>query len=54
MIIYAPNETSNENPESSEIDPEEEIVPSETETEKRELFLILQTLIFQLELHYFF
>ena len=40
MIIYAPNETSNENPESSEIDPEEEIVPSETETEKlRQEFL---------------
>ena len=44
MLIYAPDETSKENPESSEIKPEEEIVPSETETEKRELFLILQTL----------
>ena len=44
MIIYAPNETSDENPESGEIDPEEEIVLSETETKKRELFSILQTL----------
>ena len=45
MIIYAPNETSDENPESGEIDPEEEVrSETETETEKRELFLILQTL----------